>query len=35
MEAKYRGVVIVAFEIAWLQKLFSNLGQLVDAHVVI
>jgi len=34
-EAKYRGVVIAACEIVWLQKLLSNLGQSVDALVVI
>ncbi len=26
MEAKYRGTTIVACEVVWLQKLFSNLG---------
>ncbi len=26
MEAKYRGATIVACEVVWLQKLFSNLG---------
>jgi hypothetical protein len=35
MEAEYRGATIVACEVIWLQKLLSNLGQLVDAHVVI
>jgi len=34
-EAKYRGAAIVACEVIWLQKLFSNLGQLVDAPIVI
>jgi len=34
-EAKYRGVVIAACEIVWLQKLLSDLGQSVDALVVI
>ncbi len=34
-EAKYRGVAIAACEIVWLQKLLSDLGQLVDAPVVI
>jgi hypothetical protein len=34
-EAKYRSAAIVACEIVWLQKLFSDLGQLVDAPVVI
>jgi hypothetical protein len=35
MEAKYRGVAIVACEVIWLQKLLLDLGQSVDAHVVI
>jgi len=35
MEAEYRGVVIVACEVVWLQKLLLDLGQLVDAPVVI
>jgi hypothetical protein len=35
MEAEYKGVIITACEVIWLQKLFSNLGQLVDAQVVI
>jgi hypothetical protein len=30
-----RGVAIVACEVVWLQKLLSDLGQLVDAPVVI
>jgi len=34
-EAEYRDAVIVACEVVWLQKLFLNLGQSVDAHVVI
>jgi len=34
-EAKYRGAAIVACEVVWLQKLLSNLGQSMDAHVVI
>jgi len=34
-EAEYRGAAIAACEVVWLQKLLSNLGQLVDAHVVI
>jgi len=34
-EAKYRGATIVACEVVWLQKLLSNLGQSMDAHVVI
>ncbi len=34
-EVEYRGTAIAACEIVWLQKLLSNLGQLVDAHVVI
>ncbi len=35
MEAEYRNVAIVACEVVWLQKLLSNLGQSVDAPVVI
>jgi hypothetical protein len=35
MEAEYRSVVIVACEVVWLQKLLSNLGQSMDAPVVI
>jgi hypothetical protein len=35
MEAEYRGVAIVACEVVWLQKLLSDLGQSVDAPVVI
>jgi hypothetical protein len=34
-EAKYRGVTIAASEVVWLQKLLSDLGQSVDALVVI
>jgi hypothetical protein len=34
-EAKYRGAVIAACEIVWLQKLLSDLGQSVDAPIVI
>jgi hypothetical protein len=34
-EATYRGVTIVTCEVIWLQKLFSDLGLLVDAPVVI
>jgi hypothetical protein len=34
-KAEYRSVAIVACEVLWLQKLFSDLGLLVDAHVVI
>jgi hypothetical protein len=34
-EAEYRGGVIVACEVVWLQKLLSDLGQLVDAPIVI
>ncbi len=35
MEAEYKGVAIVACEVVWLQKLLLDLGQLVDAPVVI
>ncbi len=35
MEAKYKSVVIAACEVVWLWKLLSDLGQLVDALVVI
>jgi len=34
-EAEYRGATITACEVVWLQKLLSDLGQSVDAHVVI
>jgi hypothetical protein len=34
-EVEYRGAAIVACEVVWLQKLLSDLGQSVDAHVVI
>jgi hypothetical protein len=34
-KAKYKGATIATCEIVWLQKLLSNLGQLVDALVVI
>jgi hypothetical protein len=34
-KAKYRGATIVACEVVWLQKLLSDLGQLVDVPVVI
>jgi len=34
-EAKYRSAIIATCEIVWLQKLLSDLGQLVDVHVVI
>jgi hypothetical protein len=34
-EAKYKGEVIVAREVVWVQKLLSNLGQLGDVPVVI
>jgi hypothetical protein len=35
MEVEYKGASIVACEIIWLLKLLLDLGQLVDAHVVI
>jgi hypothetical protein len=35
MEAEYRGVVIAACEVVWLQKLLSDLEQSVDAPIVI
>jgi histone deacetylase 1/2 len=34
-KAKYKGVTIVACEVIWLQKLLSNLGQSMDAPIVI
>jgi len=34
-ESKYRGATIVACEVVWLQKLLSDLGQSVDAPVII
>jgi hypothetical protein len=34
-EAEYKGAPITACEVVWLQKLLSDLGQLVNAHVVI
>jgi len=34
-QVEYRGEVIAACEVVWLQKLLSDLGQLVDAPVVI
>ncbi len=34
-KAEYRGAIIVACEIVWLQKLLSDLGQSVDAPIVI
>jgi len=34
-EGKYIGVVIATCEVVWLQKLLSDLGQSVDALVVI
>jgi hypothetical protein len=34
-KAEYTGVAIIGYEVIWLQKLLSNLGQLVDALVVI
>jgi hypothetical protein len=34
-KAEYRGATITACEVVWLQKLLSDLGQLVDALVVI
>jgi hypothetical protein len=35
MEAEYKGVTIVACQVVWLQKLLSDLGQLVDVPIVI
>jgi hypothetical protein len=35
MEVEYRSATIVACEIIWLQKILSDLGQLVDAPVII
>jgi len=34
-ETEYRGVAIVTCEVVWLQKLLSDLGQSMDAPVVI
>jgi hypothetical protein len=34
-KAEYRGAIIVACEIVWLQKLLSDLGQSVDVPIVI
>jgi len=34
-EAKYKGATIAACEVVWLQKLLSDLGQSMDALVVI
>jgi hypothetical protein len=34
-EAEYRGATIVTCGVVWLQKLLSDLGQLVDVPVVI
>ncbi len=34
-EVEYNGIIIVTCEVVWLQKLFSNLGQLVNTHVVV
>jgi hypothetical protein len=35
MEAEYKGATITACEVVWLQKLLSDLGQSMDALVVI
>jgi len=35
MEARYRGATITACEVVWLQKLLSDLGQSMDAPIVI
>jgi hypothetical protein len=35
MEAEYKGASIIACEVVWLQKLLSDLGQSMDAPVVI
>ncbi len=35
IEVEYKSATFVACEIVWLQKLLSDLGQLVDSHVVI
>jgi hypothetical protein len=34
-EAEYKGVAMVACEVAWLRKLLGDLGLHVDKHVVI
>jgi hypothetical protein len=35
MEAEYRSATIIACEVVWLQKLLSDLGQLMDVPIVI
>ncbi len=35
MEAKYRGATIVACEVVWFHKLLLDLGQSMDALVVV
>jgi hypothetical protein len=35
MEVEYIGSTMVACKVVWLQKLLSNLGQLVDILVII
>jgi hypothetical protein len=35
MKAKYKGTIITTCEVVWLQKLLSDLGQLVDVPIVI
>jgi hypothetical protein len=35
IEAEYKGVTMVACEVAWLHKLHGDLGLHVDRHVVI
>jgi len=34
-EAEYKGATIVACEVVWLQKLLLDLGQLMDAPIII
>jgi len=34
MEAEYKGAAIVTCKVIWLQKLFLDLGQSVDAPII-
>ncbi len=35
MEIEYKGAIIITCELIWLQKLFLDLEQLVDVHIII